>query len=139
MALGMVDFDDIDNWGRALSAVLRVHLPDSVGVMLQTAATEYVEDACDLLFDVTDRDAIIDATLTLIRSTKIAAYHGSRLVDEEIAAIRAEGLIPLNAESRRHRLIRALSPHPTWNNVAGQLDATINDHGAGSAADRREG
>lgn len=135
----MVDFDDIDDWEPGLSAVLSPHLQDSVGPMLQTAAPEYVEDARDLLFDVTDRDAIIDATLTWIRSVKIAGYHGSRLVDEEIVAIRAEGLIPLNAESRRHRLIRALSAHPTWNNVAGQLDATINDHGTGGAAGRREG
>ncbi|HBB89525.1 MAG TPA: hypothetical protein DC047_18120 [Blastocatellia bacterium] len=97
----MVDFDEIDNWDSGLSAALSPHLPNSVGATLETAAPEYVEDARDLLFELTDRDAIIDATLTWIRSTKIAGYHRSRLVDEEIAAIRAEGLIPLNSEARR--------------------------------------
>lgn len=135
----MVNFDDIDNWELGLSAALSPHVPDSVGLALETAAPKYVEDARDLLFDLTDRDAIIDATLIWIRSTKIVGYHGSRLVEKEIAAIRANGLIPLKAEARRHRLLRALSQHSKWHEVEGKLDTTINDHGPGGAAGRREG
>lgn len=135
----MVDFDDIDNWEPGLTDALSSHLPDSVRLTLETAAPKYVEDSRDLLFDLTDRDAIIDATLTWIRSTKIAGYHGSRLVEEETAAIQAGGLIPLRAEARRNRLLRAFSQHPKWHEVEGKLDTTISDHGPGRAAGRREG
>lgn len=139
MVLDIIDFDEINNWSTKLTAALRAHLPDSIARMLQSEQPEFVEDARDLLFDLTDRESIVDATLTWIRSVAIAAYHGSRLIEEEIASIRTEGLIPLKAGARRQRLMRALSPHPRWNEVVGKLDVTINDHGPGGAAGRREG
>jgi len=134
----MIDFDDIDDWAPKLAAALSPHVPDSVGLKLAAIAPEYIEDARDMLFDLTVRDAVIDATLIWIRSTKISGYHGSRLSDAEIASVRAAGLIPLKAEARRHRLIRALSPHPRWQGVADQLDAAIQSHGRGGAAGLRE-
>ena len=131
----MIDFDDIDEWEPELSAALSPHLPDSVGPTPAAVAPEYVEDALDLLFGVSRRDAIIDATLTWIRSTSIAGYHGTRLTDTEMASIRATGLVPLKAEARRNRLIRALSPHPDWPRVADKLDAAMQ----GSDVRYREG
>ncbi len=130
----MIDFDDIDDWEPKLAATLSQHLPNSVGLTLTTAAPEYVEDALDLIFDLSLRDAVIDATLGWIRSTNIAGYHGSRLADDEMASVRANGLIPLKAEARRHRLIRALSQHSDWRRVADQLDAAILAYGQGGAA-----
>lgn len=137
--LGMVDFDDIDDWEPQLSAALRPHLPHSFGLKVAAAAPEYIEDARDILFDLTNRDVIIDATLAWIRSIEVVGYHGSRLTDEEIASVRINGLVPLKAEGRRDRLVRALSPHPKWNEVANQLDATIHNHGPGGVAGGREG
>ena len=139
MAVEMIDFDDIDNWGPNLAAALTPYVPNSVGQKLAAAAPHYVEDARDLLFDLTIRDAVIDATLAWIRSKKIAGYHGSCLADIEVASIRANGLIPLQAEARRHRLIRALSVHPEWSRVANKLDAAIQSHGHGNTAGHREG
>jgi len=139
MALGIIDFDDVDDWAPKLAAELSPHVPGSVGPKLAAAAPEYIEDTRDLLFDLTGRDAIIDVTLNWIRSTKIVGYHGSRLTDAEIASVRADGLVPLKAEERRHRLVRALSQHPKWHGVADQLDAAIQAHGRGGAAGRREG
>jgi hypothetical protein len=135
----MVDFDDIDNWATYLAAALSEHVPDTVAPELAAAAPEFVEDARDLLFELTDRDAVIDATLAWIRSTKIVGYHGTRLTDEEIALIRAEGLIPLKGEARRRRLIRALSPHPKWQEATDRLDAVIHAYGPGGVGGRREG
>lgn len=134
----MIDFDDINDWAPKLASVLGPHLPNSVGQRLAAASPDYIEDALDLFFRLSLRDAVIDATLTWIRSTNIAGYHGSRLADDELASILANGLIPLKAETRRHRLIRALSPHPDWPRVADQLDAVIHAHGLGGAAGRRE-
>lgn len=139
MALKIIDFDEIDYWSPKLMEALGPHLPGSIAQTLQIAQPEFLEDARDLLFDITDRESIIDATLSWIRSTTIAGYHGSRLIDEEIASIRTDGLIPLKAVARRQRLTRALSQHPRWNELADQLDATINAHGPSGAAGRREG
>lgn len=137
-AVGMVNFDDINDWAPKLAAILSPYVSDSVGLKLAAAAPEFIEDARDLLFDLTVRDEIIDATLAWIRTTKIAGYHGSRLTDAELASVRTDGLIPLKAEMRRSRLIRALSPSPEWPGVAGQLDAAIKAHGSGATVGRRE-
>lgn len=134
----MVNFDDIDDWAPKFAVALSLYVPASVGLKLAAAAPKYIEDARDLLFELTARDAVIDATLTWIRSTEIAGYHGSRLTDAEVASIRAVGLIPLKAEMRRLRLKRALSPHPSWCEIADKLDAAIQTHGRGSAAGCRE-
>jgi hypothetical protein len=134
----MIDFDDIDSWAPDLAAALSEHVPDSVAPELAAVAPEFVEDARDLLFELTDRDAVIDATLAWIRSTKIIGYHGTRLTDEEIASVRADGLIPLKAEARRPRIIRALSPHPKWREAVDRLDAVIHAHGPGGIGGCRE-
>ena len=134
----MLDFDSIDDWAPELASALSRHVTDAVEQKLMAAEPELIEDACDLLFTLTDRDAIIDTTLTLIRSENIAAYHGSRLTDSEAASIQSFGLIPLKAEDRRQRLIRALSPHPKWREVVDQLDEVLQAHGRGPFAGNRE-
>lgn len=138
MTIGLIDFDDIDQWELDLAAVLHRLLPKSIGPAIAASAPQYVGDALDLLFNMSDRDAVINSTVNWIRSTNIAGYHGSRLTDSEIASIWAIGLIPLKAGARRYRLERALSRHPKWPAVAGQLESVIQAHGQGSVAGRRE-
>lgn len=137
-AVGMVDFDDINDWEPKLAAILSPHVSDAVRLKLEAAAPEFIEDARDLLFELTNRDEVIDATLTWIRSTKILGYHGSRLTDAEVASVQTAGLIPLKAEARRHRLKRALSQSPEWPRVEKDLEAIIQAHGSGGNAGRRE-
>ena len=91
----------------------------------------------DLLFSCTNREKIIKATLEWIRTTTVAGYHGSRLIDLEVDSIRSLGLLPLEAPARRERLVRALSCHPRWNEEA--LDAAVLKYGEGNRAGRREG
>src|SRR5215212_7178471 len=117
----MIDFDGIDDWAPEMSDVLSQCVPDSFERRVADAAPEYVEDALDLLFESAGRYAVIDATLAWIRSSTVAGYHGSRLTGEEVASVRSSGLIPLEAETRRARLVRALSPHPRWREVADRL------------------
>lgn len=135
----MIDFDNIDDWAPKLSTVLRPYVPTSVEQRLSETSLEFVEDAQDLLFDLTERDAVIDTVLDWLRSTKIAAYHASRLIDTEITSVQTDGLLPLQAETRRVRLTRALSSHPKWNEIAAQLDAVIQAHGQGGCTGQREG
>jgi hypothetical protein len=74
-----------------------------------------------------------------LQSNEIAGYHGSRLTDEEFHSVKKIGLIPLDAETRRDRLIRALSHHPKWQEVKAKLDETILAYGQGNRAGHREG
>lgn len=59
----MIDFDEIDDWAPELSDVLSQCVPHTFERRVADAAPEYVEDALDLLFESTVRDAVIDATL----------------------------------------------------------------------------
>lgn len=135
----MIDFDNIDSWAPKLTAALRLHVSDSVKEKIAKAAPEYIEDAQDLLFKLTDQEAVIGNTLNWLQSLKVLGYHGSRLTNAEIDSVRLAGLLPLEAKNRRHRLIRALSSHPKWSEVSTQLDTVIQDHGDGNCAGRREG
>ena len=104
----MLNFDDNRTWGPLLTDAIGDLISKSILDRFVAAAPEYVEDARALLFDWTDRDRVIDATLTWMRSTTIMGYHGTRLIDAEVDSIRAHGLLPLEAEARRARLVRAL-------------------------------
>lgn len=134
----IIDFDEIDDWAPKLATALSPHVPSSVGKKLVMTAPQHLEDAMGCLFDLTDRCAVIAATLTWIRSSTIASYHGSRLTAADMASIRLTGLIPLKAEARRNRLLRALSSHVDWPSVVDRLDSTINKYGQRAAAGRRQ-
>lgn len=134
----MLDFDDIDNWAPKLGTALRPYIPDAIERKFVEAAPQY-EDALDLLFELTDRNEVIDTVLVWLRSQEILGYHGSRLTDTEIDSVRENGLIPLKAETRRTRLLRALSPHPRWADMEAQLDIAIHACGQGNCAGHREG
>jgi hypothetical protein len=119
----MLDFDSIDDWAPVIAKDLSGHVPNSVATKILSAAPECIEDALDLLFKLTDRNAVINVVVNLIRRETIAGYHGSRLTDEEITSIQSSGLTPLEAQARRRRLLRALSPHRKWQKVAGRAEA----------------
>jgi hypothetical protein len=135
----MLDFDMIDDWAPKLATEMRAYVPSSVDQKLWEAAPRFVEDARDLLFESTNREAVIDAMLAWLRSTKIVGYHGSRLTEAEIVSVQEAGLLPLKADTRRGRLLRALSPHRRWPEVADRLDTAIQAYGQGECAGCREG
>jgi hypothetical protein len=135
----MIDFDNIDDWAPKLARILRGQVPESLEMNLLSTAPEYFEDARDILFRLADREAIIDATLAWIGSTTVAGYHGTRLTDAEVDSLNRVGLLPLRGEARRDRLIRALSRHPRWSEVAPLLDSIIQDYGRGGKMGHREG
>ena len=135
----MLDFDDSRNWTSLLTAALPDLVSETVVEKLAAAAPEFVEDAFDLLLACTDRERVVEAAVGWIRSATVAGYHGTRLIDGDVDSIRDRGLIPLDSNARRARLVRALSLHPQWNNVAHRLDSTLHEHGMGAKAGRREG
>lgn len=133
-----IDFDVIDDWAPPLRSVLQDLLPPEIENVLVSRRPEFVEDALDNLFEHSDRDAVIDATLDWVRSGKIVGYHGTRLTPEEVESISELGLLPLDASARRVRLTRALSGHPQWQSVVSRLDEALEKHGRGQRAGGRE-
>ena len=133
----MVAFDNNRIWVPLLTRAVGSLLPNAAREKLLAEKPKFVEDALDLLFSCTNREKIINATLEWTRTTTVAGYHGSRLIDLEVDSIRALGLLPLKAPVRRARLVRALSCHPRWNEEA--LDAALLQHGGGNGAGHREG
>lgn len=135
----MIDFDNIDEWAPDLSRALAPALPTDLRRQLIQAAPKYIEDARDLALALVGRDTVIDFTLRWIESTVVAGYHGTRLTDTELASVRAEGLVPLVAETRRNRLERALSRHPRWPEVCSRLPEALRKYGSDGKAGIREG
>ncbi len=135
----MLDFDDNRNWTSPLTVALAHLVSETVVERLVAAAPEFIEDAFDLLLACTNRERVIHAAVEWVRSAAVAGYHGTRLIDSEVDSIRDRGLVPLDSNARRARLVRALSIHPQWNHVARRLDSTLREHEVGAKAGCREG
>lgn len=131
---GMVDLDRTGDWVPSLTSAQSEYVPKSVQLQMATASPRLIEDALDKLFDLAPRDAVIRATLQWIGSRVIAAYHGSRLTNVEVASVRTNGLVPLKADARRVRLQRALSCHPRWAEASSKLGSALS-----ACAQGREG
>ena len=135
----MIDFDDIDIWEPLLTEKLTPLIPKAVVDKVVAAAPDEVHDACKLLLDPTCRRAAIEAAVEWVASETVAGYHGTRLTEDEVDSVKAEGLLPMQADQRRARLERALSCHESWPEVAGRLDDKLRAFGPGENAGRREG
>ena len=83
----MVDFDNNCIWSPLLTKAVGSLLPNAAREKLLAENPEFIEDALDLLFSCTNREKIIKATLEWIRTTTVAGYHGSRLIDLEVDSI----------------------------------------------------
>lgn len=136
---GLIDFDSIDDWRASLAAALSPYVPERVMQLMSCTRLDYVEDARDLFLNSVNRSVVVDATLMWIRQNVVAAYHGTRLTDDELSSVRDCGLVPLRTDARRGRIERALSAHPRWPEVQARLDDVLRDYGQGDCAGHREG
>ena len=137
--MAILDFDNSFTWGPQLGAALEGVVSQAVVKKLTAAAPEYVEDAYRMLLESTDCTKVMEGGTAWIRSSTVAAYHGTRLTNAELSSICRRGLVPLEATARRERLERALSQHPDWNGVANRLDSTLQKYGDGGEAGERQG
>lgn len=135
----VIDFDRNDEWGPSLTSVLKDHLPSGFVAQIARYQPEFLEDALSIVFEIGNREPIIDATLEWLRSHTILGYHGTRLTDSEIRSVQETGLLPLEARARHTRISRALSHHPDWSNQHHRLDALIKAYGPDARVGKREG
>jgi hypothetical protein len=132
------DFDRIEVWGPELHSALRSILPDATRDQIRNSDPKYLEDARDRLFELVDRESLIEGVSEWFRQQSVFAYHGTRVTEDELASIRRDGLLPLNPASRATRLRRSLSSHPKWAQVEPRLAEAIQLFGDGKYG-RREG
>lgn len=135
----MIEFDKIDEWAPQLSVALDGIVSQSVRNSISTSHLKYIEDARNLLLNLAPRNKVIDATLEWLGRSTIKTFHGSKLTKDDISSIPNSGLLPLHANSRKDRLVRALSKHANWAAVEHRLDSVIAAYGAGGQAGMREG
>jgi hypothetical protein len=86
-----------------------------------------------------NRMALAAAVEEWLSGQRIAGYHGSRLTEEEVERVRAEGLRTLSAADRRERLEAAMSVHPDWATKGAGLAQALEDYGPRRRAGGREG
>jgi hypothetical protein len=135
----VIDFDQIGVWHPQLRVALSNIVSDDTCAAIRSAKPEFVEDACKILFERAGRDPVIDVTLAWLQSSTVAGYHGTRLTDDDLASVKAAGLLPLVAAQRKTRIVRALSQHADWQTVSKGLDDALEKFGSGWSAGRREG
>jgi hypothetical protein len=135
----MINYDSIDDWAPQLGRALTDAVPEAVRRSVAAASHQFVEDALANMLRLVERGQVIESTLRWITENEVLAHHGSRLTEEDLNSIRADGLQPLVAERRRNRLQRALRQHPSWKEVEGRLDDAIRAHSGTGKSGRREG
>ncbi|RYG27279.1 MAG: hypothetical protein EON93_20890 [Burkholderiales bacterium] len=133
------DFDRIDIWGPELTERLQGVVPAAAMQRVAESAPDLIEDARGVLLRQVDPDSLNLTTSQWVSERPIAAYHGSRLTEQDIASIQLSGLKPLNIEDRRARLVRTLSRHEGWPANQHRLDEAIELFGTKQRAGRREG
>lgn len=130
------DLDRIGEWGPrltvALDAVVASDLRDSV----QASSAGCHDDALEMIVAGVNRSRLIGVAREWLRSQHVIGYHGSRLSEEEIASVCADGLQPLVTWRRREGLEATLSRHALWSQVAERLDDVME---AIAGNGRREG
>ena len=133
------DFDRIETWGPQLVAILKDLISERDREKLAASRPKYLEDARNHLFDLVDRESIVERVKNWVVERPIFGYHGTRVTKSELDSIRCEGLLPLAPKSRALRLRRALSVHPDWSKIENKLDVVIHELGPGQKCGRREG
>jgi len=133
------DFDRVENWGPALGSALSDLIPSDIGAIVAHADPQFIEDARDKVLASGDARRIAERLWSWLKARPVYAYHGSRLLPQEVAAIRAEGLQPLIATARIERLRLMLGSHPKWKEAEPRLQAAVERFGAGNCMGHREG
>lgn len=135
----MLDYDLIDDWAPQLERALADAVPATVRQKIAGTRYEFVEDALEDLLRGADRGQVVERALRWITEGHVLAYHGTRLIQEDVISIGTNGLQPLVAMQRRGRLQRALCSHRSWKEVEGKLDDVLRAHSGVGTLRHREG
>jgi hypothetical protein len=124
------EFDKHEIWEPLFSDWMREIAPvDS----LQAAAQpqEYQEDARNIFLNAIGKSRLTDFLNAKLERHSVKVFHGTRVSDPALAAIRQEGLKPLDLASRKATLVAELQRHPHWLAHQHRLDAILHKYGPG--------
>lgn len=95
----IIDFDSND-WMEPLELALGPLVKSGMKDMLLHSTFEYMDDALKAFAAATNIDAVIDGTVAWIGENQVRVFHGTRLTDNEAAALSTTGLRPLDISKR---------------------------------------
>lgn len=92
---------------------------------------EYIEDARDIFLAAIGKKVLAFFLTEKLASHAVKVFHGTRVSNRALAAIRREGLKPLNLLGRKAALVAELQSHPKWSSQQHRLDAVLHKYGPG--------
>lgn len=129
----------MDTWATSLGSAIEPHISDQTYNELRNTEFRYIEDSLSFLLEKTDMKSIVCAAVEWVQSAELCVFHGTRLTDVEVEGMSREGLLPLDHQKRRQRLVRALSSHPKWSENIARFDQILADVGPGMSRGDRLG
>lgn len=134
----VIDFDNSREWFALFDTTLADISTDVDWYKLRRQPPEYYDEAASHLIASVGEDRLSEAMESRFRRSKILAFHGTRLTDDEIRRVNATGLQPLKLIDRRDRYERMFADHPNWPAVRNQLHDAIHELGTMNSAGPRE-
>ena len=135
----MIYFDSFETWSGSFGELITDLVGKEVVDNMAVLQFEDVEDAGEHVANLSTIRAISTAIEKWLRQGEFCVFHGTRLLPEEILSVEKEGLRPLLASERKHRLRKILKRHPKWHSVKHKLDKVLEDVGPKEKQGRREG
>ncbi|WP_112312951.1 hypothetical protein [Pseudogemmobacter bohemicus] len=135
----MINYDNFETWQKSFDEAMVRLLGEKAVTDLSSSTFEYIEDAGDFVVSHSDIETISREIQNWLLGHKFCAFHGTRLLPEEILSIQQKGLRPLAASDREARLREILSCHPNWHSVENRLLEVIEDVGPKEKQGGREG
>jgi hypothetical protein len=122
---GIIDYDRLDLWGPSFGSMVE----EVAGAELIEAARksnpQYIEDAQLFFEERVGVRVLVDGLHERLRPHSVRVYHGTRLSEDELDAVKHSGLQPLEVAGRRPLLVRLFESHPEWPKVKDSLDDVI--------------
>ncbi len=135
--VSLFEFDDGAAWIPDLLGNLGPHLPGDVAAQLRSSQIDDPSSAGQALRALAGADRLFAQTRAWLLERDVAAYHGSRLDEEQRRSVARDGLRLLVPEEREDAIRSFLSSHPQWSEVEHRLPeaiASLSGHRAGRRA-----
>lgn len=135
----MIYFDNFETWKGSFGDLVVGLVGEEALNSLTSSNFEYVEDAGDFVVNHSDIITVSTEIRGWLRAHDFCVFHGTRLLPEEISAVRQKGLRPLVATDREQRLREILERHPKWHSVEDRLLEVLEDVGPKEKQGKRQG
>lgn len=130
---GIVDYDRLDLWGPSFGSMVEEVAGPAVIEAARKSSPQYIEDARNFFEQQIGVNVLVDGLHKRLGTYRIRVYHGTRLGEGELEAVKRVGLQPLTLAGRRSLLVRLFESHPDWPNVKDQLDDVLQRFGVAGA------